>query len=205
MKGTRSNPNGKGNQVMKRIHIETLGDKTAKVYLDSDWGEFRVRLYIRGELHAPADYHTSDKADAIATAAAMVRADTRQDAHPLSIPFNVAVLHIAAKVLPCGFDVSEIAPQTFDSLMAHYEATGRVLAWKGTSEKTVFADTEVSYAFQAWHNSKYILGGFPFTPQGEQAAMCSQIADIRTIYDGAMADSFCAMIKAEIQGTGEAT
>ena len=57
---------------MKRIHIETLGDKTAKVYRDSEWDEYRVRLYIHGELHAGADYHTGDKADAIATAAAMV-------------------------------------------------------------------------------------------------------------------------------------
>lgn len=57
---------------MKRIHTETHGYKTAKVYRDSEWQEFRVRLYINGQLNAPADYHTDEKADAIATAAAMV-------------------------------------------------------------------------------------------------------------------------------------
>jgi hypothetical protein len=179
---------------MKRIHTETLGDKTAKVYLDSDWEEFRVRLYIQGELHAPADYHTGDKADAIATAAAMVRADTRQDAHPLSIPFNIAVLHIAAKVLPCGFDVSPIAPRTFDSLVAHYDKTGRVLVWNGASDKTIFADAEVTFAFRAWRDSKFITARLPFTAEGEKAALELQKMDIRALYDGATADSFCALL-----------
>ncbi len=56
---------------MKRIHTETLGDKTAKVYRDSEWQEYRVRLYICGALHAGADYHTGEKDDAIETALAM--------------------------------------------------------------------------------------------------------------------------------------
>lgn len=39
------------------------------VYRDSEWNEFIVRLYYRDSgLYAPADYHTTDKADAIATA-----------------------------------------------------------------------------------------------------------------------------------------
>jgi len=183
---------------MKRIHIETLGDKIAKVYRDSDWQEYRVRLYIRGELHAPADYYTSDKADAISTAAAMVRQDTR--ARPLSIPFNVAVLHIASKVLPCGFDVSPNAPQDFDSLIAHHDKTGRVLVWDGASDTTIFGDAEVNFAFRAWHDSKHITARLPFTREGEIAALELQKADVRAIYDGATADSFCALLDAEIRG-----
>lgn len=70
---------------MKRIHIETLGDKTAKVFRDSDWEEYRVRPYINGELHAGADYHTSDKSDAIATAAAMVRPSDAQKSAALDL------------------------------------------------------------------------------------------------------------------------
>ena len=58
---------------MKRIHLETLGDRAAKVYHDSDWQEYRVRLYIDGVLYKTADYFTSDADDAIETAAAMVR------------------------------------------------------------------------------------------------------------------------------------
>lgn len=58
---------------MKRIHTENLGNKTAKVYHDSDWQEYRVRLYIGGVLHAAADYFTADIADAIDTAIMMLR------------------------------------------------------------------------------------------------------------------------------------
>jgi hypothetical protein len=187
---------------MKRIHIETLGDKTAKVYRDSDYDEYRVRLYIRDALHALADYFTGDKADAIATAAAMVRPDLRR-ARPLSVPFNVAVLHITSRVLPCGFDVSEHAPQDFDSLIAHYDKTGRVLVWNGASDKTIFADSEVNFAFRAWHDSKHIIGGFPFTREGEMNALAMQKADILAIYDGATADYFCALLDAEVRGQFE--
>jgi len=184
---------------MKRIHTETLGDKTAKVYRDSEWQEWRVRLYIRGELHAPADYFTDDKADAIATAAVMVRPETCATT-PLSVRFNVAVLHITARVLPCGFDISPNAPQNFDSLVAHFDKTGRVLVWNGASDRTIFADAEANFAFRAWHDSKHILGGHPFTREGELAALDMQKADVRAIYDGATADSFCALLDAEIRG-----
>ena len=182
---------------MKRIHIETLGDKTAKVYRDSDYDEFRVRLYINGTLNAAADYHTSDKADAIETACAMVRPPRP---HPLSVAFNVAVLHIVSKVLPCGFDVSEIAPQDFDSLLAHYQETGRVLVWNGASGKTIFADAEVNFAFRAWHDSKHIIARLPFNRAGKFEALAMQKADILACYDGATADSFCALLDAEIAG-----
>ena len=240
---------------MKRIHIETHGNKTAKVFRDSEWQEFRVRLYINGALHAGADYFTNEKADAIATAAAMVRprewpepckafhltpldsagnaikgmppviyngTETGADfmaarairygaasvlteewppvPRPLSVRFNVAVLHIAGRILPNGFDVSENAPQTFDSLVAHYEKTGRILVWNGASEKTIFADSEINFAFRAWHDSKHILGNHDFTIPGEMAALELQQADIRAIFDGATADYFCAIVDAEIRG-----
>ena len=182
---------------MKRIHIETLGDKTAKVYRDSDFDEYRVRLYIGGKLHARADYFTGDKSDAISTAAAMVRPARPR---PLSVAFNVAVLHIASRVLPCGFDVSENAPQTFDSLVAHHEKTGRVLVWNGASDKTIFGDPEINFAFRAWHDSRHIVGNHDFTWKGETAGLEAQQADVRTIYDGPNATFFCRLIDAEICG-----
>jgi hypothetical protein len=39
-----------------------------KVYYDSDWREYTVRLYLDGKLHPSADYFTPDKQDANATA-----------------------------------------------------------------------------------------------------------------------------------------
>lgn len=58
---------------MKKIHEITFGARTAKVYRDSNWNEYRVRLYARGRLDEATDYFTDDKQDAIDTAAAMVR------------------------------------------------------------------------------------------------------------------------------------
>ncbi len=46
--------------------------RAVKVYRDSEWNEYRVRLYIDGRLHAAADYFTDCKSDALATARAMV-------------------------------------------------------------------------------------------------------------------------------------
>lgn len=119
---------------------------------------------------------------------------------PVSRAFNVAVLHIASKVLPCGFDVSADAPQDFDSLMVHYKKTGRVLVWVGASEQTIFADEEVNYAFRAWHDSKHILGELPFTREGEAEAMREQMKDILALYDGEAAALFCCLLRAEILG-----
>jgi hypothetical protein len=42
---------------------------------DSEWNEFRVRLYINGALNSAADYHTDDKEDAANTAYAMAHAE----------------------------------------------------------------------------------------------------------------------------------
>lgn len=40
----------------------------AKVYRDAEWQEYRVRFYTDGVQQRNADYHTTDKDDAIATA-----------------------------------------------------------------------------------------------------------------------------------------
>ncbi len=181
----------------RRIHTESNGDKSVKVFYNPEFSEYIARLYLNGVLNAAADYFTPDKQDAIETAAAMVRP---RDIAPVSRAFNIAVLHITSRVLPCGYDVSEIAPQDFDSLVSHYDKTGRVLVWSGASDRTIFADCEVNYAFRAWHDSKHITGNFPFSWEGESAAMQAQMDDIRALYDGKIAEYFCDLLTAEIQG-----
>lgn len=47
--------------------------RTAKVYKDQDWGEYRVKHYVNGQHQANADYHTDDLEDAHDTAQAMMR------------------------------------------------------------------------------------------------------------------------------------
>lgn len=43
-----------------------------KVYFDSDWGEYRCRLFVQGVENTDSEYFTDDKNDAIDTAQAMV-------------------------------------------------------------------------------------------------------------------------------------
>lgn len=60
---------------MARRKIATVesGPVKALVQRDSEWQEYRVRLYVANTLQVNADYHTDDKEDAVSTAHAMVR------------------------------------------------------------------------------------------------------------------------------------
>jgi hypothetical protein len=49
--------------------VDSIGD--AVIYRDNDWNEYRVLQFINGEYVPGADYHTSDKEDAEATALLM--------------------------------------------------------------------------------------------------------------------------------------
>ena len=64
---------------LRKIHTETRGARVVKVYRDSEWSEFRCRLYVAGVLRPEADYFTWDKDDAIDTAKAMVRPLQRKE------------------------------------------------------------------------------------------------------------------------------
>lgn len=57
----------KGND-MRAIYKVEAGNRTAKVYRDSDWNEYRVKYWVDDRLLLDADYHTEDKADAISNA-----------------------------------------------------------------------------------------------------------------------------------------
>jgi len=119
---------------------------------------------------------------------------------PLSNGFNVAVQTIARRIFPCGFDVSAEAPGDYESLLAHHKKTGRILVWSGASDQTIFACPQTNYDFRAWHDSKHVLYELPFTQGGEYVAMTLQQGDIRALYDGPVADYFCAILDAEIMG-----
>jgi len=59
---------GSINESMKLIKTHTNGNKTAKVYKDNEWGEYRVKHYTDGKHHSEADYHAGDADDAHNTA-----------------------------------------------------------------------------------------------------------------------------------------
>lgn len=60
---------------MKKISVTANAekDKVVRVYWDSEWQEYQVHLYVKGELIVDATYFTDDKQDALATAAQMVK------------------------------------------------------------------------------------------------------------------------------------
>ena len=123
---------------------------------------------------------------------------------PLDRAFNVAVLHMASRLFPKGFDVAAEAPSTLEELSDHVAKTGRMLVWSGASENTIFADAEVNYAFRAWHDWQHLTYQFPFTLEGEKAAAACQIADIAAIFgQSAAVKRFARLIWCEVVGQAE--
>lgn len=122
-------------------------------------------------------------------------------AAPMDRGLNAAILHVANRLFPCGFDVCDVAPDTFDGLKAHVEITGRMLVWNGASDRTVFADDEVNFAFRAWHDLRHLTADAPFTPEGEAAACEAQIADLVTLFgDDERTRRWAAIMRAEVNG-----
>lgn len=60
----------------------TVLDRTAKVYKDEDWNEFRVKFYIKGVHQAGSDYHTDSRSDALQTASTWAK-ETQPDSSSL--------------------------------------------------------------------------------------------------------------------------
>lgn len=118
---------------------------------------------------------------------------------PLNRKFNVAVLHIASKLYPKGFDVGPKAPGTLHELNDQVMSTGRMLVWDGASDKTIFADPEVNYAFRAWHDFHHYRSQLGFDLAGEAAVAELQKRDIFKVY-GATAEAreFARLIDAEV-------
>lgn len=59
--------------ALKKIHEESKDRVTVKVYKDSEWGEFRARLYVDGKLYEPADAFDTDKESILHTAKDMLK------------------------------------------------------------------------------------------------------------------------------------
>lgn len=103
---------------------------------------------------------------------------------PIDTSLNVAVLHMASQILPTGFDVADVAPDNWEDLKALLDAGQRLTVWSGGSEKTIFADREVNFAFRAWHDWTHYRGNFDFSPLGEIMTCEQQIRDLAKVYGG---------------------
>lgn len=121
---------------------------------------------------------------------------------PWSRGFNAAVLHIAQRLMPGGYDVQEVgAPDSLDQLIAHVSATGRILVWAGASDRTIFGDEEVNHAFRAWHDWCHYTHKLPFTYAGEIRVAFVQAAHLVRLYGQTPeTERWVAMIFAEVIG-----
>jgi len=114
--------------------------------------------------------------------------------------FNVAVLHIAQR-LTRGFRVVEVAPQTYDELIRDIEHHGIITVWSDASERTIYGDPEVNFAFRAWHDWCHWRGRHDFSPEGENATAKMQYAHLLTLYgDTPRTRSWQRIVEAEIVG-----
>lgn len=119
---------------------------------------------------------------------------------PLDRSFNIAVLAMARRLLPCGFDVSDDAPDTYAKLRRHAEKTGRIMVWSGASDRTIFADPEVNYAFRAWHDLRHYTGRNDFSHYGEYCTYQAQYVDLQRMHGRETAKRWRAILHAEVMG-----
>jgi hypothetical protein len=96
--------------------------------------------------------------------------------------FNAAVLHIAQRLFPGGFDVSEDAPDTYEGLVALFESGRRYRVFSGGSERTIYGDPEVNYHFRAWHDWCHWRGRCDFSLKGEYGAYQFQCTHVDALY-----------------------
>lgn len=93
---------------------------------------------------------------------------------------NAAIIFIAYKLFPAGVTASEDAPASFKELCAMLDAGKPMTVYSGGSEKTIYGDPQVNYAFRAWHDWCHWQGRQEFNADGELVTCEMQI---RQLYD----------------------
>jgi hypothetical protein len=86
---------------------------------------------------------------------------------PLDPNLNAAIISIAKRLFPDGFDISAEAPDTYEKLKAHLDAGKRLVVFSGGSARTIYADPAVNHAFRARHDWCHYTGGHDLTFPGE--------------------------------------
>lgn len=120
-----------------------------------------------------------------------------------NIAFNAAVMTLANKVCPAGYDVAHdgSAPESLEALQDHIARTGRILVDGRNSDHTIFGCPEHNWAFRAWHDWTHYIISAPFTLQGELEVAQRQIADMHRVFGhGEQASLFASLIMSEVYG-----
>lgn len=126
----------------------------------------------------------------------------RDDGAPFSVKFNAAVQHMAALVLPKGYDVLEDgAPSDLHSLNNYIAQHHRIAVSRAFSDNTIFGCPETNWAFRAWHDWTHFIIQAPFTLDGELAVAHRQIEDLILIFGhGTDTRDFAKLIMCEVYG-----
>lgn len=122
---------------------------------------------------------------------------------PLNREFNIAVHHIANRLNPRGWIVSEGGLASLAALTAHMTRWGILLIDSDHSDHTIFADPETNYAFRAWHDWHHWKLQAPFDMAGEIAVANSQAGDLIALYGAARSRPWRDLLRAEVVGQAE--
>lgn len=117
---------------------------------------------------------------------------------PLDADFNRVILelapvHVASARVPV-FTAATSPRYTRELLRAD-----GLLVWDGASERTIYADARVNFAFRAWHDACHIAGDLGFTLEGERGACEMQKRQLVAAYPRAPR-RWLALLDAEIIG-----
>lgn len=119
---------------------------------------------------------------------------------PFSLEFNAAVMTMANRVCPTGYDIGPDAPTSLTELREHVARTGRIKVSNENSDDTIFADAEHNYAFRAWHDWTHWRYMHGFDLAGETNVALAQIRDLGKIFGKAFAEKYKPLILAEVVG-----
>jgi hypothetical protein len=119
---------------------------------------------------------------------------------PYSLELNAAVVSMAARVCPKGWDVVPQGPGSLTELVDAVARTGRIPVDKRYSAATIFGEPEINCAFRAWHDWTHYHYMKPFTLTGETEVAQLQLADLATVYGAKFADRYKAILYAEVIG-----
>jgi hypothetical protein len=120
---------------------------------------------------------------------------------PLDANLNAAIIAIAKRLFPFGFDVPDDAPDTYEKLKAHLDARKRLVVYGGGSQHTIYSDPAVNHAFRVWHDWTHWRGRDDLTFPGEQAVCAAQRKHLIELFgDNSQTRYWSEIINAEIIG-----
>ena len=113
--------------------------------------------------------------------------------------FNAAVLQIANRLNPCGWDLCE-GIDNLSKLRSYVAMNGRIAVSGENSDRTIFGDPEVNFAFRAWHDWHHLKLDAEFDPAGELAVANSQAGDLIALYGAAVSRPWRELLDIEVNG-----